>query len=1132
VTGAEPEVDVTAARLLRRRESAVPARPARAWRLAAAAFLWSAAALPAQPVLFNLPAQRADAALLAFSEQARVEVLFSYDELQKVRSTGVIGRYEPQDALHRLLHGTDFAARANGNRDRFIVTRRAPASGGLRGKLVGPDGTPAERVRVVVSDTRRAVITDAMGEFAIDALRPGTYRLFATSRNFQVLAIPPAQVEADRVVTLGVFTLQGVEDPARLDPFFVEGETSRARLFQRSDTPFAPRTATGNLDRPRTENDALPYLIYDREQIARSGVVNLNEFLQRELLDSNASIRPPEQDAAEVPSYVVGSRNLSLRGYSTEETVVLVNGRRLPELLTSDPAHQALPPDVNFIPLSLVQQVEVLPVSASALYSGNAVGGVINIVLRPGADSNATELTTTYTNALRGFDAPQSSVSLLHSRSLLGGALRLRLNASITRAEPATEAELGFITSRTRAPTWDGEAVFRATPNVRSAELLPDGGLTPLARLGGSTVASVAPGADGSGGLAAFAGRGGRWNLDLFRSPGGLTSSLNTTGYPYGRRQQRTAYFGSVTYDVRPWLQLGVDATHARTLVNRGYDVIASDFLLDAESPVNPFGQTVFVALNEIPVLLGERYSEARLAFSSAVAGALVTLPAEWRASLDAQYAHNLTRYRGLAGADTERWQRMIDDGRYNLFRDTQVHPAPAAFYDEVLVYRGGRNRFVTLGSYEVVDIAARLTNEAVPLPTGRGAVALGGDYRVNQLDRYVEERRYGDGAPAGSPTIWEGRTLERYSVFAEVNAPLLPAPRLPRWLSQAEANLAVRYVAADTALEANVAPTYGLKLAFAPGVTLRGSLTTASRYPTPHMSRPQLIVTDSPGAGVELRRIFDPVRSQRYDVQMHEAMNPELLPEGAVTQTAGMIVQRGRVHRFRTALDFVDTRKRNELVYLDAQMVMNLEPLAPERIERAAPLPGETAGRVKSVLTGTTNLSWRHSQNWNLSVDYAWTQCLGGSLEAYGRVLYFHRYQVQGFEHSAVVDELRHPEGTARGLLKYRARFGAGWSHRDVGFGMDGHYFHSRILHVDEWMVQGNDRIRPFWQGDAYVQANVGRWLPGMNPRHGLRVQLRVNNVFGSAFPKYVNHSSGAAVQPYGDWRGRVYSLSLTASF
>ncbi|HUL53449.1 MAG TPA: hypothetical protein VLT83_08585, partial [Opitutaceae bacterium] len=62
--------------------------------------------------------------------------------------------------------------------------------------------------------------------------------------------------------------------------------------------------------------------------------------------------------------------------------------------------------------------------------------------------------------------------------------------------------------------------------------------------------------------------------------------------------------------------------------------------------------------------------------------------------------------------------------------------------------------------------------------------------------------------------------------------------------------------------------------------------------------------------------------------------------------------------------------------------------------------------------------------------------------------------------------------------------------------------------------------------------QGDVGRWLPWKSSRFGLRGQLRVNNVFGAHLPRYANDPSGAGVQPYGDWRGRTYSVSLTATF
>ncbi len=1092
-------------------------------------------------IAFDIPAQPAAPALLAFAKQADIEVLFSFSALRSVRSAELRGRYLPQSALDRLLRGTGYVARRNGTA-KFVVSPETRAAGAITGRLVAPDGLPAAGVRVAIPGTRHAAYSDFDGRFALPAVPPGAYRLAATSDRFQTHPILGVQVASDTVTTIEPQVLHPVDDPTQLAPFVVLDQAGKKNSLDRSDAHLAPRTAGGNLDLARTESDALPFTVYNRDQIARSGVVNLNEFLQRELLDADAGTRPPEQNGTK-PTFEAGSTNLNLRGYGADQTIVLVNGRRLPEVLTSGSG--TLPPDVNFIPLSLVQQVEVLPISAASLYTGNAVGGVINIVLRPGVDAEATEVAATYTNALADYDAPQSSVSLLHGRSLLGGALRVRFNASVTRATPPTETELGFLQGRAAAaPPALHAAVHRATPNIRNAavdlvytpgtRLVSGWKLAPLFGPNSSPVTSVAPGADGRGGRAAFAGREGVRNLAFFDAPGGLAASLDSGDYPYGRAQVRTAYFGSAVLDVTRWLQLGFDGTYTRTTLHRGYDVLAADLRLGATHALNPFGQDVMVALNETAPLLGENYSEARLEFGSAVGSALISLPGEWRVLLDGQYGRNIAKYRGLAGADIARWQTLVDQGGYNPLRDTRVFAPPPEFYDRVLVYRGGPGRFVTLGDYEAIDAAVRVTNHRLALPTGRAVLNFGGDYRRNQLFRYRDVRTYADGSLAAPSIHWAGRLLQRYSVFGELQAPLLPARWLPAPIRAVDADVAVRYIASDNASEASVAPTFAAKIDFVGGFTLRGSLTTSSRFPTPSMNR--IAITPPAGlgtggvAGLDTRSLYDPKRNEYYRAVENEIIDPNLRAEGAVTQTAGVVFQTGRTHRFRAALDFVDTRKVNELITLELQTVLNLEDVLPDRVLRAPSRGDDTVGRVLAVTTGTTNLSWRRSQNWSTSVDYAWTECFGGTLDFYARGLFFERYRRQVFPNSPVVDELRAPDGVAPGLLKFRAKFGGGWSTRDYGFGFDGHYFHARTLPLYERFAQGSDHIRPFWQFDAFAQCDLARWFTWAP--NALRAQLRVNNLFGFDFPKYVNDPSGAGVQAYGDWRRRVYSLSLTTSF
>jgi len=635
-------------------------------------------------------------------------------------------------------------------------------------------------------------------------------------------------------------------------------------------------------------------------------------------------------------------------------------------------------------------------------------------------------------------------------------------------------------------------------------------------------------------GLAAFAGREGLRNFRLFDSPGGLATSPDSLDYPYGRRQRGTSYFASATYDVLPWLQLGLDGIFTHTVVNRGYNVFAGDLTLGADSPFNPFQQDLAISLNETAPLLGEKYSEARLDFSSIVAGLLLQL-ADWRVSLDSQYGHNVTRYRGIAGVDSNRWQQLVNSGVYNPLRDTQRYGPPPQFYDQVLIYYGGKGRFVTLGNYQTLDAAIRIGNPSLSLPTGGGAINFGSDYRRNQLASYTDEQRYGDGSLAGVPAQWTGRTLQRISVFGELQAPLVPARWLPDWLRKIEADLAVRYTVADTAQETNVAPTAGLKIDFANGLSLRGSIATSNRFDTPYLSGKVAAPGGTAGGGeVVSTSIFDPLRHQTYNVLAQDALNSNLRPEAAITRTVGMLFQRGQTHRFRASVDFVDTQKSGELANLDAQAVMNLEGSLPGRVVRTPLAPGDPsgAGLVTSVLTGNFNLAWRHSQNWNTSLDYAWTECLNGKFELYARWAYFQRFDLQVLPTSPVVDELRAPDGATSGLLKHRLNFGAGYSRPHYGFGIDGHYFHSRILPALEWPGQGGDRIAPYWQFDAFVQSDLTRWLPLKNPRFGLRGQLRINNLFAPQLPKYANDVSGAGVQSYGDWRGRTCSISLTATF
>lgn len=79
---------------------------------------------------------------------------------------------------------------------------------------------------------------------------------------------------------------------------------------------------------------------------------------------------------------------VNLRGLGAGSTLTLINGRRMP----SSGADGNFS-DISGIPLSVIEQIEILPDSSSSQYGADAVGGVVNFVLRNSLDGVQTNAT-------------------------------------------------------------------------------------------------------------------------------------------------------------------------------------------------------------------------------------------------------------------------------------------------------------------------------------------------------------------------------------------------------------------------------------------------------------------------------------------------------------------------------------------------------------------------------------------------------------------------------------------------------------------------------------------------------------------------------------------------------------------
>lgn len=116
-----------------------------------------------------------------------------------------------------------------------------------------------------------------------------------------------------------------------------------------------------------------PATVVTAEAIENTGVVNVETVLQR--LPANAGFAG-NQTSAYWTSNGYGTAQVNLRGLGIKRTLVLLNNRRL--VAGGTGANSS--PDLNMIPVSIIQRIDVLKDGASAIYGADAVAGVVNII--------------------------------------------------------------------------------------------------------------------------------------------------------------------------------------------------------------------------------------------------------------------------------------------------------------------------------------------------------------------------------------------------------------------------------------------------------------------------------------------------------------------------------------------------------------------------------------------------------------------------------------------------------------------------------------------------------------------------------------------------------------------------------
>lgn len=150
------------------------------------------------------------------------------------------------------------------------------------------------------------------------------------------------------------------------------------------------------------ENNTAPITVLSREYINATGYSTTTKLL--ESVTQNFALA--NQSSTGLGGVSNGNQeqgsSVNLRGIGEGTTLVLVNGRRFA------PGYRSAAVDISALPLSAIERVEILPDGASALYGSDAVGGVVNFILREDFEGAETRLRAGAADGVNEYRASQA----------------------------------------------------------------------------------------------------------------------------------------------------------------------------------------------------------------------------------------------------------------------------------------------------------------------------------------------------------------------------------------------------------------------------------------------------------------------------------------------------------------------------------------------------------------------------------------------------------------------------------------------------------------------------------------------------------------------------------------------------
>jgi iron complex outermembrane recepter protein len=170
--------------------------------------------------------------------------------------------------------------------------------------------------------------------------------------------------------------------------------------------------------------------------IRNSGYATIDELMRSLSSVDSSSI----QDGAS-SGFVGGLSTISLRGFGSQGTLVLINGRRIAPVAAVDINFgRGSLLNVNTIPLSAIERIEILKDGASAIYGSDAMAGVVNYVLKK--DYRGVEASASYGANDHGVGASRTATVVFGFGDIATQGYNVFGGLQVFKRDPVMHSEL------------------------------------------------------------------------------------------------------------------------------------------------------------------------------------------------------------------------------------------------------------------------------------------------------------------------------------------------------------------------------------------------------------------------------------------------------------------------------------------------------------------------------------------------------------------------------------------------------------------------------------------------------------------------------------------------------------------